>query len=219
MVTYIIIALTAVISFIAFNNEFILNKCIFHTPSVKNNGWYRFITYGFLHADLAHLFFNMFALFLFGKEIENVFRSSFGDTSGIVFYILMYLSSLAVSILPSYFKHKNDYNYRSLGASGAVSAIVFAYIFIYPMNFLGIMFIPVFLPAFIFGIIYVVVSVILDRKQSGNINHLAHVVGGIYGMAYIIAVFYIFAHFNLLTHFIESIQISSLSDLIHIGYS
>lgn len=218
MITIIIIAITAVISYVAFNNSSIVDKYIFYPPAIKNKQWYRFLTYGVLHADLPHLFFNMFAMYLFGTEIEKVFNDVFGTGLGGFLYVMLYLLGLVFSILPTWTKEKENPYYRSLGASGAVSAIVFAYILVYPMNFMGIMFIPVYLPAFIFGIIYVVTSVYLEKQQSGNVNHLAHVAGGIFGVVFMFVVFRIFAGLNIFYFFVQNIQISSFKDLIHFGY-
>jgi membrane associated rhomboid family serine protease len=218
MITIIIIALTAIISYLAFNNNSIVDKYIFYPPAIKNKQWYRFITYGVLHADLSHLIFNMFALYLFGTEIEKVFNDVFGAELGGLLYVLLYLLGLIFSILPTWFKEKDNQYYRSLGASGAVSAIVFAYILVYPMNFMGIMFIPVFLPAFIFGIIYVVASIYLEKTQNGRVNHSAHVTGGLFGFVYMFLVFKAFAGINIFYYFVQNIQISSFKDLIHFGY-
>ncbi len=218
MVTIIIIAVTSFISFTAFNNSTLVNKYIFYPPAIKNKQWYRFITYGFLHADWSHLIFNMFALYLFGKEIETVFKDVFGGGLGTFLYILLYISGLFFSILPIWFKERNNNYYSSLGASGAVSAIVFSYILVYPMNFMGIMFVPIFLPAFIFGIIYVLVSVYLDKNHSGNINHSAHVAGGMFGIIFMLITFKSIADINIFSWFIENIQITSVRDLIHFGF-
>lgn len=218
MVTIIIIAITAIVSYMAFNNSDLVQKYIFYPPAIKNNQWYRFITYGFLHADFSHLIFNMFALYLFGTEIELVFKDTFGNQIGIILFIVLYISGLIFSILPTYFKEHNSSSYRSLGASGAVSAIVFAYILVYPMNFMGIMFIPVFLPAFIFGIIYVVISIYFEKKQNGNINHLAHIAGGVFGIVFMFSAFKVFADINIFSWFIQNIHITSVRDFIHFGY-
>jgi membrane associated rhomboid family serine protease len=195
-----------------------MQRFIFYPPAILSNHWYRFITYGFLHADLSHLIFNMLALYLFGSEIEKVFAEVFGVEMGAVLYLLLYFTSLAISIVPTWINEKNNPYYRSLGASGAVSSVVFAYILVYPMNFMGLMFIPIMLPAFIFGVIYIVASAYLDKKQVGNINHLAHIAGGVYGVVFMSVVFQLVANINILLHFISSIQISSWTDLIHLGY-
>ena len=218
MLTILIIAITSLISYFAFRNQSLVSQLIFYPPAIKQNQWYRFITYGFLHADIGHLFFNMFAFYLFGTEIEKVFNQVFDEWLGGVLYVVLYLLGLIFSILPSWFKEKNNNQYRSLGASGAVSAIVFAYMLIYPMNFMGLMFIPIMMPAFIFGIIYVVTSIYLERKQNGNINHMAHVAGGVFGIIYMYVVFSVFAETNIILWFVKNIQISSFGDLIHFGY-
>jgi len=217
MITIIIIVITSLISFLAFNNRALLDKLIFYSPAVKEGGWYRFFSYGLLHADLTHLFFNMFTLYLFGRAIEDVFVNSFGSGFGVLFYLLLYILGLPASILPSYIKEKNNNQYRSLGASGAVSAIVFSYMLIYPMQGIGLLFIPIYLPAFLFGIIYIAVSVYLEKKQAGNINHLAHITGGVFGILFMFTVFLIFGGVNIFSFFINNIQVSSLKDLIQFG--
>jgi membrane associated rhomboid family serine protease len=218
MITIIIIAITAIVSYLAFNNNRIVDKYIFYPPVIKNKQWYRFITYGVLHADFSHLIFNMFALYLFGSEIETIFNDVFGIGLGGFLYVLLYLLGLIFSILPTWFKEKDNVHYRSLGASGAVSALVFAYILVYPMNFMGIIFIPIFLPAFIFGIIYVVTSIYLEKTQKGTVNHSAHVTGGLFGIVFMFVVFKFIAGINIFSYFVQNIQISSFRDLIQFGY-
>jgi len=218
MITILIIALTALVSYMAFNNQNLIQKYIFYPPAIANREWYRFFSYGFLHADFSHLIFNMFALYLFGSAIEQVFQSAFGTVLGGVFYLILYFSGLLFSILPTWVHERHNSNYSSLGASGAVSAVVFAYILIYPMSFMGVLFVPVFIPAFLFGIIYVVTSIYLEKNYSSNINHSAHVMGGLYGIVYLFIVFQVFADINIFRHFVESIQISSWKDLIRFEY-
>lgn len=218
MLTIFIIAVTSIVSFIAFSNHSIIERYIFYPPAIQHKQWYRFITYGVLHADWGHLIFNMFTLYLFGAATEEVFRQVFGSGLGGLMYMLMYLTGLVVSIIPSWMKEKNNSNYSSLGASGAVSTVVFAYIIIYPMSYMGLMFIPVFLPAFIFGALYVAVSVYLDKKQYGNINHMAHITGGAWGIVFLALTFGVFGRINVFEWFIQNISIASWSDLIRFGY-
>ena len=218
MITLLIIGITAFISYKALYNQALTEKLIFYPPAVKQKGWYRLFSYGLLHADYTHLIFNMLTLFIFGTYIEKFFKAVLGDTAGALWYIVLYVTALFVSILPTYIKQRNNQFYRGLGASGAVSAVVFAYILINPMSFMGIMFIPIMLPAFLFGIIYVVLSIYLEKKQAGNVNHSAHIAGGVYGMAFSIILFGILGNINLPEHFFSQIRISSLSDLIHIGF-
>ncbi len=218
MVTFIIIGITAIISIAAFSNYAMMEKFIFQPADVKRGEWYRIFTYGVLHADYTHLIFNMFTLYFFGGDIERAFKITFGEQTGTVYYFILYLSALPVSILPTYLKQKENANYRSLGASGAVSAIIFAYILINPMNYMGVLFIPVWLPAFIFGIVFLLISVRLDKKQSKGINHSAHIAGGIYGIVFMAIVFLAFANINLVSEFAQKIQTISVNDIVRFGY-
>ncbi|MFV0391467.1 MAG: rhomboid family intramembrane serine protease [Paludibacteraceae bacterium] len=218
MLTLLIIAITVIVSYQAFRNQSMADKLIFYPPAVKHGGWYRLFSYGLLHADYTHLIFNMLTFYIFGSYIERVFKSFFGEVQGSIWYLVLYVTALAVSILPTYIKHMNDPYYRGLGASGAVSAIVFAYILINPMSFMGIMFIPIMLPAFLFGIIYVLISIYLDRQQGGNVNHSAHIAGGVYGIVFVVVLFAVKNGANMITHFFSQIKINSIGDLIHIGF-
>src|SRR5204863_964117 len=123
-ITLIIIIATSIISFIAFSNHKLLDQFIFYPPAVRRGQVYRFFSCGLIHADWGHLIFNMLALYLFGQKLEGYFTQVFGE-KGKIFYLVLYITALAVSVLPTYFKNRNNYNYRSLGASGAVSAVVF----------------------------------------------------------------------------------------------
>lgn len=218
MITTIIIVITVLVSIRAFKNDSLMDSMIFHPPAVNRGEWHRLLTYGVLHADYTHLIFNMFTLYVFGMEIERFCKSALGETTGAICFILLYLSSLLISILPTYFKHKNNVSYYSLGASGAVCAMIFAYVLVNPMNFMGILFIPIMLPAFLFGIIFLLISLSLDKKQSGGINHSAHIAGGVYGIFYMVAVFLVLSDINLMNLFVAQIRVDSLSDLIHISF-
>lgn len=218
MITTIIILFTVLLSIRAFKDNALMSNLIFHPPAVRQGGWHRLFTYGVVHADYPHLIFNMFTLYFFGMDIERACKSALGESAGSVCYILLYLSALLVSILPTYFKHKDNASYYGLGASGAVSAVIFAYMLVNPMNFMGILFIPIFLPAFLFGIIFLLISLALDKKQTGGINHSAHITGGIYGILYMVVIFFVLTDINLVQSFIGKIRIDSLSDLIRIGF-
>lgn len=218
MITYLIIAVTAIISIRAFRDHSLTERFIFYPPAVKYGEWHRLFTYGVLHADYTHLIFNMFTLYFFGMDIEKAFQSTFGVQTGSAYYILLYITALPVSILPTYLRHKDNQSYHGVGASGSVSAIIFAYILINPMNFMGILFIPIWLPAFIFGIIFIAMSLYLDKKQSGGINHSAHITGGIYGLIFMIMAFMLLQNINLAENFIAQIRFISLNDLIRFGY-
>ena len=218
MITLAIIVVTVLISYQAFNNYDLADKLIFQPASVRDGQWYRMITYGVLHADFTHLLFNMFTFYLFGSYIETIFKLQFGQKIGAAAFILLYVGGLLISILPTYFKQKDNYYYKGLGASGAVSSMVFAYILINPMNFMGILFIPIMLPAFLFGFIFVFISMYLDKKEVGGINHSAHITGGLFGVIYTVILFMVMSNVNLLLQFVYKIQITSLGDLFHFGF-
>ncbi|HHW80714.1 MAG TPA: rhomboid family intramembrane serine protease [Bacteroidales bacterium] len=217
MITITIIILTSLISYQAFRDHSLADKLIFQPASVRDGELYRLLTYGVLHADLTHLIFNMFTFYLFGRTIESFFKSSLGFIPGSIAFILLYLGGLLFSILPTYLKEKDNYYYKGLGASGAVSAVVFAFILIFPMSLMGILFIPIRLPAFLFGFIFVFISMYLDKNQVGGINHSAHVAGGLFGVVMTAAVFLVLLQNNLLVAFLHKIQITSLSQLIYFG--
>ena len=217
MITITIIILTSLISYQAFRDHSLADKLIFQPASVRDGELYRLLTYGVLHADLTHLIFNMFTFYLFGRTIESFFKSSLGFMPGSIAFIVLYAGGLLFSILPTYLKEKDNYYYKGLGASGAVSAVVFAFILIFPMSLMGILFIPIRLPAFLFGFIFVFISMYLDKNQVGGINHSAHVAGGLFGVVMTAAVFLVLLQNNLLVAFLHKVQITSLSQLIYFG--
>ncbi|WP_315814896.1 rhomboid family intramembrane serine protease [Paraflavitalea speifideaquila] len=160
-----------------------------------------------IHADWMHLIFNMYALYMFGVGVEGFFSNYLFQDKGKLFYMLMYISALGVCLLPTYGKHKDDSYYRSLGASGAVSAVIFAYILVNPMANLGLIFIPgIRIPGFIFGFIYLGISSYLDKRGGGNINHSAHIWGALYGMIFVIVMAAIFSDYPVLSQFVSQVK-------------
>jgi membrane associated rhomboid family serine protease len=205
-ITVIIIIITAIISFTAFSNEKIMNDLIFYPPAVSNdNQWYRFITCGFIHADIAHLAFNMISLYLFGQFVEQKFIDIFGG-GGKVLYLLMYVLALAVSILPTYLRNRHNQNYRSLGASGAVSAVVFAGLMIAPYVKVGLFILPPVIPGFVFGPLYLIISAWLDKKGGDNINHSAHIWGAVFGVAFLIIAGAFSQQYDAIDEFVRGVQ-------------
>jgi membrane associated rhomboid family serine protease len=175
-ITLIIIIINCVISYIAINNPTVMNKLILTPYWVeRKNEYYRFLTSGFIHADYKHLIFNMISLYFFGYVVEAWL--------GQILYVLLYLSAIIISDIPTYLKYKNNSNYASLGASGAVSAIIFASILLHPINLIFIYFIP--MPAFVFGILYLAYSYYMDKQNRDHINHSAHFYGAVVGIAFI----------------------------------
>jgi membrane associated rhomboid family serine protease len=184
-----------------------VDDLIFYPPAITNrNQWYRFITCGFIHADIPHLGFNMLSLYMLGSETELLFQEIFKD-SGRLLYLLMYLSSLFVCLVPTYLKHKDSYHYRSLGASGAVSAVVFAFIFLQPTRGLGLLIIPgIYPPAFIFGFLYLGISAYQAKKGNSNINHSAHLWGAVYGIIFLAITAGVFTEYNLWDNFVLQVK-------------
>ena len=206
-ITVIIIIITGIISFMAFSNQELLNKLIFYPPAIsKEKQWYRFFSNGLIHADIGHLAFNMISLYMFGGLVEDAFLQIFGD-SGKLLYLVMYISALAVCLIPTYMSHKDNHFYRSLGASGAVSAVVFAGVFLFPQQKIGLFFIPPIIPGFIFGPLYLVLTAYLAKRGGGNINHSAHLWGALYGIAFLIVMsFGLHTEFNPIDNFVTSVK-------------
>jgi membrane associated rhomboid family serine protease len=207
-ITIIIIIITAVISFLAFSNHELMDKLIFYPPDIsRRKQWYRFFTNGLIHADIGHLAFNMISLYFFGDLVNQAFAQIFGNSTGTLLYLIMYVSALAICLIPTYMSNKENYYYRSLGASGAVSAVIFAGIFLDPANKLYMFFIPIGIPGFIFGPLYLIISAYLSKKGTSHINHSAHLWGALYGIAFLIVMSYaLHTGFNPFNNFVQSIQ-------------
>lgn len=188
-ITLLIIVVTIAISVWAWNNPDLMNRWIMNPYEVARRGqYYRLLTSGFLHADWGHLIFNMLSFYFFGSYIEQLFAFMFGASSAI-WLIGFYLVAIIVSDLPTFFKHRHNPGYNSLGASGGVSAIIFASILFRPLTPLYLMFIPIPVPGFIFGIFYLAYSFYESRRGYGNVNHDAHIYGALFGIVFMIAVF------------------------------
>lgn len=204
--TIILIIATVLISILGFYSAKIREDLIFSPVMIsQKNQYYRFISYGFLHADLMHLIFNMYAFYLFGESTEYYFSEVFGQY-GATFYILLYFLSLIACVIPDYTKYKNNPNYRSLGASGAVSAVLFAYIMFNPLQGIGLLFIPVYIPGFLFGILFLVISYFLGKKGGSVVNHSAHIWGAIFGVLFILVMAELFSDYPLLDNFLKSVK-------------
>ncbi len=183
-ITWIIILLTSAISIPAFSNRAFFDKMKFNAFIIKENKqWYRFISYGLIHADWMHLLINMFVLYSFGEQVEMMFIYIFG-LKGTILFLILYVSAIFISAYPSYEKHKNNSWYNAVGASGAVSAILFSSILLLPSSKIYLLFIPFPIPAVIFGILYLIYSAYMAKKSVDNIGHDAHFWGAIYGLTF-----------------------------------
>lgn len=194
--TSVIVILTVIISLLAWQNNKIMARLIFDPISVTRFKQYdRFITHGFVHADGVHLLFNMFTLFSFGRAMEDLYIHKFGNLGFVVFYLL----AIVVAMIPSYLQNKNNHLYLSLGASGGVSAVLFAFILIKPwglLYFFGL--IPI--PAIVFAVAYAGYSIWANKQSNDNINHLAHLYGAAFGMIATIAI-----EPSLVGHFVRAL--------------
>ena len=175
----VIIGITAVVSMLAFGNVALLQRLILWPPAVsRDRQYYRLVTYGLIHADPSHLIFNMITLYFFGSTMERFYLLRLGEWG----YPLFYLGGLVVSILPSYLDNRDNAEYRSLGASGAVSAALFASILLQPWTTL-LVFYALPIPAILYAVLYVAYSIYMDRRGGTNVNHSAHLWGAAYGVA------------------------------------
>ncbi len=181
-VSLAILVITIIISVLGFNNPELQGKLI-HNPFLanKNKEYYRLLTSGFIHNGWSHLGFNMLTFFFFGGVVEQVYIKNYGFGLGSVIFLGVYLVAIIISDLPSFFKYKDMPAYSSLGASGGVSAIVFASILFQPTNDLFLLLIPIPIPAFVLGALYVIYSYYQSKNSTDNINHSAHLYGAVAG--------------------------------------
>ena len=177
LILIIVIAVTAIISFIAFSNQPLFEKYKFNVGAINNKKEYiRLLSAGFLHADIMHLFFNMLTLFFFGPLVVQVY--------GEINFLIIYFAAIVLGNLFSLYLYKSQPWYSAIGASGGVSGILFAAVAIDPVG------ISVnFIPGFLFGALYFGYSVymMLNPKPHDNIGHAAHLGGAAFGLVYAIA--------------------------------
>ncbi|GAA4463755.1 rhomboid family intramembrane serine protease [Nemorincola caseinilytica] len=178
MLTISIIVLTCIISFTAFNRPEVFDKLCFN-PYIMHRDrqeLFRFVSVGFVHADLGHLIFNMLTLYFFGKALEGRIFSE-------VQFLLFYVSALVLSGIDEYVKQKNNPQYRACGASGAVAAIMFSVVLFAPWELIYLKFI-IPIPFIVFAVGYLIYSYYMDRRGGGLIGHGIHLWGALYGLAF-----------------------------------
>jgi membrane associated rhomboid family serine protease len=181
-ITLIIILITCGVSFMAWNNTELYNKLIFNPYIIfHKNEWYRLFSSALIHADIPHLVINMFVLYSFGSFIEQVYDLYI--PGGLALYAAMYILAIGAANIKTLIDNKNNVWYNAVGASGAVSAVVFAFVLFAPIEkilFFGI--IPI--PAFLYGLLYLVYSQYMSKKASDNIGHDAHFFGAVFGFVF-----------------------------------
>jgi len=181
MLTYLIIGITSIVSFICFGRRDLINRLSFNSYAIiKRKEWFRLITHGFVHGDTTHLLINMFTFWSFGTYMEILFgRIGFGSWV----FLGLYFGGMIFSSLFDLIKYRDNIYYQSIGASGAVSAVLFASILFAPWNNLRL-FAVIPVPGIVFGALYLIYCQYMARKSTDNINHNAHFYGALFGLLY-----------------------------------
>ena len=188
-ITLILIIATVGISLYAMNQSTVLYGFMMNPYMITQRGqYYRLVTSGFIHKDHMHLLFNMFSFYFFGTQLEYIFQYIFGGTMGSVYFILLYILGIVISDIPTLIKHRNNHGYNSLGASGAVSAVIFACILFQPLQDICLYAVLCF-PGFILGSLYLIYSYISAKKSRDGINHDAHLYGALFGIIFCIVLY------------------------------
>ena len=200
-ITLIIIVFTIAVSLYASENLEVKRKLIFNPYQVLNHKqYYRALTHAFIHADLMHLGINMFVLYFFGRNVEYYFQVQFPEMAK-TYFILLYVGGIIFATFPALYKHKDNPGYNSLGASGAVSAVLFSAIILDPTNTIYIYaFLP--MPAILFGVLYIGYEMYMDKNGRTNIAHDAHIIGAVFGIIFTI----LLSPSNVISNFIQSIS-------------
>ena len=183
MITWIIIGTTAIVSYLAFQNRAMMEKLQFNAALIiHQKQYYRLLSHAFIHVGWAHLLVNMLVLYFFGPHVENYFGYFFGSR-GTLFYLMLYLGGILVSNAWSLIKHQNDYYYNAVGASGAVSAVLFTFIFLNPWEMLYL-FAIIPIPGILFAIGYLIYSYQMGKRRADNVAHDAHFLGAVFGFVF-----------------------------------
>ncbi len=198
---YIIIGATVFISWKAFEDFSLKSKLVFSPYDVKHlRQWYKILTHGFIHADYMHLGINMFVLYSFSTWVEAAFVQNHGLLTGELMFLILYVGAIAFATIPSMRKHADNPSYAALGASGAVSAILMAFIIMFPLAELRFFFlIP--MPGFIAGLVFFGLESYLNKRGRTGVAHDAHIWGAIFGILFVAL-----ADINYFVHFFQSVN-------------
>lgn len=183
MITWLIIGVTVLVSYLAFQNSTLYSKLQFNAAKiVQEKQYYRLISHAFIHANWNHLLVNMFVLFFFGRNIEAYFGYYFGNKA-IAYFLLLYFGGVLAANGWSLIKHHNNFYYNAVGASGAVSAVLFAAIFFNPWEMLYL-FAVIPIPGILFALGYLFYSYQKGKKGNDNVAHDAHLLGAVFGFIF-----------------------------------
>lgn len=182
--TTAIIAFTVVISLLGLNDQRVFQQLVFEPFTINaRKDWFRFVTHAFLHAHIPHLVVNMFVLWSFGRVLEPSLGMVSSSGSHLSF-LLLYLGGTVFAALPSYKRHIHDPGYRAVGASGAVAAVLFATILLYPMQDLYL-FAAIPIKGWLFGPLYLAYEYYMDKRGQDNVAHDAHFYGALFGLGFV----------------------------------
>ena len=205
MITLTLLLIIVTFSIVCFNDQSALHKYLFHPYSIYHNGeHYRFLTHAFIHGDFMHLAFNCLALYSFGSVLEDYFFPQlFGPKLGKIYYLILFTGGIYAASITEYYRNRNNSSYSSLGASGAISSIMFCFILVSPLSKISLFFFP--MPGWVGGALLLGISYyLIQRKKnssySDNISHESHFWGAMFGIAFILAL-----KPQLLKHFIAQI--------------
>jgi membrane associated rhomboid family serine protease len=183
-ITLFIIGVTVIVSILAFQNAELFNRLKFNAYMIRHQGqWWRFLSYSIVHADWLHLIINMYVFYSFGKMVESIYFNLFAF-KGMLYYLLLYVGGLLFSTVFDFGKHKDDAYYNAVGASGAVSAVVFSSIMLHPSGSIFLFPFPFPIPSWIFGLLYLAYSAYMGRRGHSNIGHFAHFWGAVFGIVF-----------------------------------
>lgn len=184
-ITLIIIILTGLVSYQALNDRSMVEK-LKHYPylTARNGEYHRLLTGGFVHGSMTHLLINMFVLYSFGEYVEYAFLRDFGEMQGRLFYLLLYLGAVVVANMGTFLGQKDNPNFASVGASGATSAVMLAFVIYNPWAMLGIFFV-IPCPAIIAAVLYLVYSSWASKNSNDMIDHAAHFYGAVFGILFV----------------------------------
>lgn len=187
-ITIVIIIITVGVSLYAMQQQAMMYSLTMNPYMITKRGqYYRLVTSGFIHGDHMHLLFNMFSFYFFGSQLEYIFQVIF-EEMGSTYFIAMYILAIIISDVPTLFKHQNNPAYNSLGASGAVSAVIFACILFQPLQDICLYAVLCF-PGFILGTVYLIYSYFSAKRSRDRINHDAHLYGALFGLVFCIVLY------------------------------